>query len=142
MAFNLIKNLENIYYDKLSFKINSCVFINGNRAILPYSTDKENIHTKIDEISIRCTNAFKNIYEFCSRDRSFNEIISNLKIQYKNIDTNILTSFVKELIQKEFLISSLRPPLTANDQFDYLLTEIKSKLGDIDLLHHLVKLNF
>lgn len=140
--FNLIKNLENIYYDKLSFKINSCVFINGNRAILPYSTDKENIHTKIDEISIRCTNAFKNIYEFCSQDRSFNEIISNLKIQYKNIDTNILTSFVKELIQKEFLISSLRPPLTANDQFDYLLTEIKSKLGDIDLLHHLIEIKF
>ncbi|KDE49223.1 hypothetical protein DI43_19670 [Geobacillus sp. CAMR12739] len=39
-----------------------------------------------------------------------------------------LEHFLKQLIENEFLISNLRPPLTVMDQLDYLIKRLKESL--------------
>lgn len=121
---NFVKHIEKNYYLNLNFQFNSSLYIIGNRVFLPYNTD-----SKTDKISINLNRPFEIIYRnFRQADFfSFDNLIGYLQAEYPERDTEVFKSFLNTLIEKEFLISSLRPPLTNIDELDWVI----SKMNDI-----------
>ncbi|HBI1770653.1 TPA: lantibiotic dehydratase [Enterococcus faecalis] len=121
---NFVKYIEKNYYLNLNFQFNSSLYIVGDRVFLPYNTD-----SKTDKISINLNRPFEMIYrKFRQADFfSFETLIGYLQAEYPERDTKVLQSFLNTLIEKEFLISSLRPPLTNVDELDWVI----SKMNDI-----------
>lgn len=121
---NFVKHIEKNYYLNLNFQFNSSIYIIGNRVFLPYNTD-----SKTDKISINLNRPFEIIYRnFSQADFfSFDTLIGCLQAEYPERDREVFQSFLNTLIEKEFLISSLRPPLTNVDELDWVI----SKMNDI-----------
>ncbi|MHC5562284.1 lantibiotic dehydratase [Bacillus spizizenii] len=119
--YQLIRKLENEYTDRLSFTLNSACYIKGDRAYLLYSTDG-----KSEEVSVRATSVFYLINELCGESAAYQEIIRCLIDNYPNTPINKINQYVADLIDKEFLISNLRPPMTVSDQFQYLIAQAES----------------
>lgn len=120
--YQLIRKLENEYTDRLSFTLNSACYIKGDRAYLLYSTDG-----KSEEVSVRATSVFYLINELCGESAAYQDIIRCLIDNYPNTPINKINQYVADLIDKEFLISNLRPPMTVSDQFQYLIDQAESR---------------
>ncbi|KUP41058.1 Subtilin biosynthesis protein SpaB [Bacillus velezensis] len=119
--YQLIKKLESEYTELLSFTINPACYIKGDRAYLLYSTDG-----KSEEVSVRATSVFYLINELCGECVAYQEIIRSLTENYENTPISKINQYVEDLIDKEFLISNLRPPMTVSDQFQYLIAQAES----------------
>ncbi|WP_284680144.1 lantibiotic dehydratase family protein [Aceticella autotrophica] len=135
----LVKEIEIKYYQNLWFKNNAGIFIKGDRAVLVYSTVK-NEKDNIDEISIRATSAFKTTYELTKQRIKYSDLKANLLEKYPLENEEKINNFLKQLIESEFLISNLRPPLTVPDQFEYLIKEIRKSNINEKLLENLVSI--
>ena len=135
--FNVIKELEIKYRDKLFYKINEAAVINHGRVSLLNSTQK---NKKITNISIKHTKAFDLVYNLAKDYVPFVEIINELKKTYKDCNTNKFKIFLDELINNEYLISNLRPPLTKHGQFKYFLDQLKKVVSDKAYTDKLVKI--
>ncbi|MHC5268498.1 lantibiotic dehydratase [Enterococcus sp. LJL98] len=118
---NFVKYIEKNYYLNLNFKLNSSLYIIGSRVFLPYNTD-----SKTDKISINFNKPFEMIYhKFHKSDfLSFNDLLDYLQASYPERDSEIFRSFLNTLIEKEFLISNLRPPLTNIDELDWVISKM------------------
>ncbi|MFK4343969.1 MULTISPECIES: lantibiotic dehydratase [unclassified Paenibacillus] len=116
--FNMIKKLEKESADRLEFRMNDACYVKGDRAFLLYSTDG-----KADEISIGATPVFKIVYESCGEFVSFQDITRRLSQKYPHTEGGRIKDYVMELIDKEFLLSHLRPPLTVLDQYQYFIEQ-------------------
>jgi len=136
---NIVKDLEDKYYGSLTFKINDSIFIKGERALLIHSTDKED-NNRIGEISIRATKPFMTTYNLASDEIEYNKLKHILIDEYSIVDENKIDRFLKQLIEREFLISNLRPPLTVLDQFDYVIDEIKKTKIDMSTVNELIEI--
>ncbi|WPC43329.1 lantibiotic dehydratase [Clostridium sp. JS66] len=139
--YNIIKKLENDIEvnKKLTFIDNSSILFKGNRASIPYNTSKLKSNERINEISIRATNAFHIIYKLCKiKSRNYTDIVNSLIKMYPNTDKKRIEQFLNQLIEKEFLISNLRPPLTCNCELEYLINELEDKsINNDDILYKL-----
>ncbi|KAF0993637.1 lantibiotic dehydratase [Geobacillus sp. TFV-3] len=120
----IVKKLEQEQYDKLCFKINDSIFFKGERAYLLHSTLKDS-DKKVNEISARVTPPFKITYELACNLISYQKLKKELMKKFQNTSEGKIVHFLKQLIENEFLISNLRPPLTVMDQLDYLIKELK-----------------
>lgn len=134
---SIVKNLENEYFDFLTFKINDGIYIKGNRALLIHSTLKED-NNRIGEISVRATKPFMRTYELAKDCIEYNKLKQVLLDEYSNADEETIEKFLKQLIEKEYLISNLRPPLTVLDQFDYIINELKKLKIQIPIISDLI----
>jgi thiopeptide-type bacteriocin biosynthesis protein len=135
----IVKDLEDNYYKGLTFNVNDSIFIKGERALLIHSTDKED-NNRIGEISIRATKPFMKTYDLARDGIEYNKLKYILIDEYSIEDENKIDNFLKQLIEREFLISKLRPPLTVLDQFDYLINEIKKAKIEIPLVDELLEI--
>lgn len=135
----IVKDLEDNYYKNLNFKINDSIFIKGERALLIHSTDKED-NNRIGEISIRATKPFMRTCDLAKDGIEYNKLKYILINEYAIEDESKIDNFLKQLIEREFLISNLRPPLTVLDQFDYLIKEISKAKIEIPLVEELIEI--
>lgn len=127
---SFVKNIESKYTNILEYKVNSACCHFGNRVYIPYNTDSD------ARISILCSKPFKIIESICKNDLvSYRDIISNLKEEYPDRDLEVFNQYLNSLIEKEFLISELRPPLCNTNELNYVTNIIKnySELSDIYL---------
>lgn len=127
--FNIIKRMEKESPEYLTFKSNHACYVKGDRAYLPYSTGGQPA-----EISIRATPVFKLLYNSCHEFIRFSEIVEILEGHYPETSKQRIESYLKELIRKEFLISSLRPPLIILDQYQFFIDQIEDSVADFELL--------
>lgn len=134
--FKLIKKIELIEKDKLAYKLNGAVFEKGNRFSLLYSADQD-----VEEVCIRKTELFDIVHKTCKDYVSIDILNYHIMLRYPDIDKNRISTYMEELIRKEFLISDLRPSLTTDGQFDYLIKKIEEKQVDPILLEQLNKIN-
>ncbi|WP_238353917.1 lantibiotic dehydratase [Paenibacillus sp. 23TSA30-6] len=130
--FNMIKKVEIESADQLEFKLNSACYVKGDRAFLLYSTDG-----KSDEINIRATPVFSMLYDNCKKFILFQDITRMLSDKYPNTDEKRIKDYVMELIDKEFLISNLRPPLTVPDQYQYFIEQAERRGVAPEMITHL-----
>ena len=134
---SIVKNLEDNYFSYLTFKINDGIFIKGTRALLIHSTLKED-NNRIGEISVRATKPFMRTYELAKDCIEYGKLKQILLEEYPNADKETIEGFLKQLIEKEYLISNLRPPLTVLDQFDYIINELKKIEIQIPIVSDLI----
>ncbi|MDR1567768.1 MAG: lantibiotic dehydratase [Streptococcaceae bacterium] len=121
---NFVKHIEKNYYSDLNFQLNTGLYIIGNRVFLPYNTD-----SKTDRISINLNRPVEIIYNNLNQADflNFDKLIDYLQVEYPERDKEVFKAFLNTLVEKEFLISSLRPPLTNVDELDWVI----SKMNDI-----------
>lgn len=126
---NFVKYIEKKYYPSLDFQLNSSLYIIGNRVFLPYNTD-----SKTDKISINFNKPFEMVYTHLRRGDflSFDNLVAYLQAEYPERNKEVVELFLKTLIEKEFLISSLRPPLSNTDELGWVI----SKLNDFSAVKH------
>lgn len=125
--FEYIVEVEKKYYNQLKFKINNACYVNGNRVILMYSTQKD-----IDEISVRYTKVFELVEAACRIYKSYEEVYQEIQKNYPDVEVRVIEDYLQELIKKQILISSLRPPFTSRNQLEYLKLQCK-KMGLLEV---------
>lgn len=113
--YGYIRQLEQQYMTQLAFQVNNACCIRGNRAALIYTTEKNT-----EEISVRYTRVFEVIHKLCSEYRSFPEIFAAVKEEYQDVPDETIRTYIAELVERQILISSLRPPFNCKDQLQYL----------------------
>lgn len=119
----LVKEMTKRHYHNLSFKVNGSVYFKGERAYLLHSISHDT-NEKIDEISVRITKPLEMVIELAKGLVPYDNLATSLRSQFKNVPRDVIESFLMKLIENEFLISNLYPPLTNNQQFDYIINEM------------------
>ncbi|MGF7534232.1 lantibiotic dehydratase [Bacillus mexicanus] len=127
--YQFMRKLENEYTDRLSFVLNSACYMKGDRAYLLYSTDGTS-----EEVSVRATSVFHLVKELCGESTAYQDVIRCLVDNYPNTPINKINQYVTDLIDKEFLISNLRPPMTVSDQFQYVIVQAENSHIPNDLI--------
>ena len=132
----LVKSIENRSYQYLSYKANPIVYHKGNRVALPYITGTEDI-----DINMRNSRPVSLVYKLCKEEsRSYSFLLEYLHNEYKAVSMDVLHSTIKELIDKEILISNLRPPLS-KDELSYITQNMKGVPGLEDDINKLVEIS-
>ncbi|MFD1887073.1 lantibiotic dehydratase [Paenibacillus wenxiniae] len=136
--FLLIKRLEQECSVHLHFKLNPACYIKGDRAYLLYSLDGQS-----EDVQIRATPAFQILYEHSRMAISFPALVHTLLRYYPDTPAERIQHYVQQMVDQEFLISNLRPPLNVSDQFTFVIeqmeicqldTELIAQLGQIQRL--------
>lgn len=118
-----IKKIEMDKYSSLEYSVNRAIGVKGERIYLPYITGSDEV-----EVSMRNSTPVDTVVQFCENTtRTFDELLKRLKEKYLEVDTTKLKKFIKELVEKEVLISNLRPPLNIDNQTVYLQEQLSRK---------------
>lgn len=127
-----IAKLEQTYYKELSFKWNTVCIADGNRNLLLYTTTQD-----IEEISVRRTTVMDIVEEVCGEYTAFTEIVNRVQESYPEVETKVITLYVFDLIQKQILVSDLRPAISDKNPLDMLIKKVKDIDESIaDALNH------
>ncbi|WP_322923692.1 lantibiotic dehydratase [Paenibacillus campi] len=119
--FLLIKRLEQECSAQLYFKLNPACYMKGDRAYLLYSLDGQS-----EDVQIRATPAFQILYEHSRTASSFPALVQTLLHHYPDTPAERIQQYVQEMVNQEFLISNLRPPLNVSDQFAFVIEQLES----------------
>ncbi len=130
--FLLIKRVEQEHSVQLHFKLNPACYIKGDRAYLLYSIDG-----KSEDVQIRATPAFQILYEHSRIAASFPALVQTLLHYYPDTPAERIQHYVQEMVNQEFLISNLRPPLNASDQFAFVIEQLERCYLDPQLIAQL-----
>lgn len=118
-----IKKIEKDKYSSLEYSVNRAISVKGERICLPYITGSDEV-----EVSMRNSEPVDIIVQLCQNTRrTFGELLKILKEKYLEEDINKLKKFIKELVEKEVLISNLRPPLNVDNQMEYLQEQLNKR---------------
>ncbi len=119
---SLVREYELKNVDKVSYKMNSGLFLKGDRAFLPYSLDKKS------EINVKFVVPLRVIYRNCKREfKSYLQLVSAIQEEgYNDVPMEVFPSFFKELLKNNIIISKLRPPICNEDPLQYVLRELDS----------------
>ncbi|MCM3699013.1 lantibiotic dehydratase [Paenibacillus macerans] len=111
----------------MKVKRNAMVYKKGDRLENPYVSNL-GMFGKIDgEIatSIRWTNVLDLIMDNTQEFIEVNKLQELLSVKYSHVKEEKITNYIQELIRYEYLITSLRPPLTNVDLFKYVIMQVK-----------------
>ena len=133
--FKVVRDIEKEYMQHLCFGINGAYYVKGERAHLLYTTEEN-----VEEINMRRTNALK-VLEKLKGYTSFDEILGLLYSNYPEIEKSVLVNFLKQLVEKEVLISDIRVPLSCNNLIDDFIKRLNkySELDNISAKMELIK---
>ena len=121
-----IAKLEQTYYAQLNFKWNEVCINDGNRSLLLYTTTQD-----IEEISVRRTAVLKIVEETCREYTPYEVIVNKLQQKYTDVDRQVITAYLFDLIEKQILISDLRPALSDAEPLNWLIMKITAINKDI-----------
>ena len=118
---NLEKNEKVLV--KISVKFNEQCIIKGDRIYNPYITsetqeDEQNLYTAV---SIRLSEILLWIKQECSTSIVVKDLVEKIIAKKKNCSTDRVLFYIKQLIENNFLITELRPPLVNTDPLPYLI---------------------
>jgi len=135
--YGVIKKIEadESIRSRLRVRFNNFTFANGSRIEKPNKTflQLEDRSNGIPELStsIRYTGQVKAIEVKCDNFYSFSGLLNDIISQNPNAPVNKIETFLSQLLENEFLLSELRPPLISTDMLDYLL-RILDTIKDVE----------
>ena len=119
--FSFVKSYELNNLKKLTLKINTAAFHQGDRYVLPFTLNESE-----EDRSISNSRPVQLLMENCRKDyKRYEELLLVLKDNYPEVSSNVLTSFIHDLVSNDFLISDLRPPLCNINPLDYLVSKLE-----------------
>lgn len=128
-VYGVIKALESDPKLRLCLKVrfNDSVVEQGNRLENFNNTFLQNSENKEKGItSIRFTEPVKLIQEACSSFKKYGQLIDEISKCYENVAPVKIEILVKQLLDNEYLLSELRPPLCNTDPLEYLISVLVS----------------
>jgi len=131
-VYGLIKKIEsnNNVRNKLRVRFNDFTFVNGDRIEKPNKTsmqhNEEAKNTRELSTSIRYTDQVKKIEESCKEFRLLEDVINEVVSGNPDVSPKKIEIFFSQLLNNEFLLSELRPPLTNTDMLEYVVEILKS----------------
>lgn len=132
--------LNNIY-----ILCNDLVTINGTRLEIPYISNYGQIQKedKLDNItaSIRNTEQVQKVMELTKTPIKYKKLIKILKHNNPNVNKERIELFINQLMDNEYLITELRPPLTNTNPFNYVLSKLKNINEAKELYNSLVEID-
>ena len=122
-VYGVIKKIES---DKkiraaLPVRFNDFTYPNGSRIEKPNKTFMQLEEGNELSSSIRYTAQVKMLEQQCAGYTVFSGILDSIVQQNPNVPVNKIETFLSQLLENEFLLSRLRPPLINTDALDYLL---------------------
>lgn len=132
---NVIQMLESnpIVVKQLYVSVNSMAYFTGSRVKLPYVNRYGQKGGGIESSSIRSSPVVELVFALAEKPILFDELLTHIHNHYPQVEREIIDKFLNELLQQEFIISNLRPPLTITNTFKYVLEQIE-ELSGIDEL--------
>jgi len=125
--YGIIKKMEadNNIRRHLGVRFNDFTFANGSRIEKPNKTflQIEESSNDVPELStsIRYTGQVKAIETKCSDFHSFSVLLDNIISQNHTVPVEKIETFLSQLLENEYLLSKLRPPLINTDMLVYIL---------------------
>ncbi|WP_234117503.1 lantibiotic dehydratase [Clostridium hydrogenum] len=130
--YKLINSLEknkNIL-NSLTIYWNPIASFVGSRVEIPYlSVYTQECNDTINEgdtASIRASIVVKYIAKNTLHEIKYIDLVSLLKKEYDGISEEKITNLLKQLFEKEILITNLRPPLDIVSPYEYIMDKIKN----------------
>lgn len=111
----------------MKVKRNAQVYKKGDRLENPYVSNLGMFGKMDGEIatSIRWTDVLELIMDNTQEFIEVNKLQELLSIKYSHVEEEKIKNYIQELIRYEYLITSLRPPLTNVDLFKYVIMQVK-----------------
>lgn len=132
--YSVVKKIESNteIRKKLLVKSNNYTFVSGNRLEKPTRTFLQ-INGVSNEIgtSIRYTKQVQTVLEYANDLISYPDLLALIEKNNPTVPTEILELFLAQLLDNEFLITELRPPLFNVDPLTYVIN-ILSKIKDCE----------
>lgn len=115
----------------------------GNRLYLPFSTEcgqlrKKDMEKK-ENISITYSEVVKKVLDLAETHITVKELLQKLNNDYPGTDIKVMENFILQLVEQEYLITELRPPLTYDSPFDYVIDKLKVRVGEDRIWEDLLK---
>lgn len=131
--YGVVKQIESDNKVKryLQVRFNDFTFVHGNRiekpnrTVLQHRTDelKDDTGNEVAS-SIRYTAAVKAVESMSQQYISFHSLQEYLCGLNPDVPSEQIEAFLSQLLENEFLISELRPPLLNTDFFEYLMAKL------------------
>ena len=115
-----IRQLEETEPQALQFCWNGACYQKGKRVNLLYSMEKS-----VEEVSVRNTRLLELVREVAKTPQSYETIRAAIQNEYPDADREQISGYLKELAEKELLISNLRPPFDCENQLDYVAKQCR-----------------
>ncbi len=115
-----IAKMEQTYYARLSFKWNTVCIPDGNRDLLLYTTTQD-----VEEISVRRTAVLEIVKALCKEYTPYTKLVEEVQKRYQDVDKQVIERYLSDLIQKQILISNLRPTISEKEPFKRLVTQLE-----------------
>jgi lantibiotic biosynthesis protein len=115
--------------EQIKVSANPLVLKAGGRYILSYSTNygkQAGANINSEKISIKSSEAIDQVFELSRKPIILKELVEKMAHKYVEVDSHKIKEFVMQLLKQEFLISELRPPLTIESPFHYIMKKIEN----------------
>lgn len=145
--YKLINKLEKnkCILDNLVVTWNSVATFVGSRVEMPYlSVYAQECNESIDEgdiVSIRATSVVRYIAQVTNCGVKYRDLMGLMIKQYKDVSEETIDILLKQLLEKEILITDLRPPLDIISPYEYIINKVKDIKSAKDCLYDLEKVN-
>ncbi|MCP3776469.1 lantibiotic dehydratase [Paenibacillus sp. MZ04-78.2] len=129
--FAIINDLEKKeeVFKQLKFVNNPLVYHIGSRLKLPYQNFCNESAMKTGATSsatIKRTAVVDFVMNMTTTPIHFSDLFHEINKEIPNADEKVIIRFIKQLMNQEFLLSNLRPPLTDESPFKHLVETISS----------------
>ncbi|MCY9511361.1 lantibiotic dehydratase family protein, partial [Paenibacillus larvae] len=144
----LLKIIKNIEEDmnivkQLDVKFNLMAYKVGDRVKLPFITSYGEYTENNKDFKCVSIN-WNEVVDFTRKNTEAPIIMTQLnqliQEKYKQVDKQTIENFTFTLFKNEFLISTLRPPLTDENAFDYFIEKISYVEELYTLYEHLIEI--
>ncbi|GIF73574.1 lantibiotic dehydratase [Asanoa siamensis] len=106
---------------------NDLCFIRADRVVLPYlsgTSSDEPAHT-YRELSIRLIPPVRLVLDLAATPLAYRDLVRKLGEEFPNATEQAIEAMTGQLVEREILLTDLRPPLTTTDPLGYLIDRLR-----------------
>ena len=124
--FSVIKEIEKEekILQNLKIMVNPMCYNKSGRIINPYYYAKDNSHAR-ESISIKYTKQVRLVEELVKDRVSYKELYCKMQERNKDVPSEIIHNFLKDLLDKGYLLTELWSPLVNENPFEYLIKKLE-----------------
>lgn len=138
-----VENDESILKE-LYVTSNDLCTINGSRLEVPYISNYGELYkdtsSKNISASVRYTSQVEFVVNMSKKSIKYKDLLSLLKSNNPMKDKNKIEAFLRQLLNNEYIITEIRPPLTDTEPFQYVLSILRNIDAANDLYIELLKI--
>jgi thiopeptide-type bacteriocin biosynthesis protein len=116
--------------ERLRLVANDLCFVRGDRLVLPLVREETGERAPDDrEQTVRCTGAVRTALAAAREPIRHADLIDRMSEAYRDVAQDTIRRMVSELVEREFLLTDLRPPATTDDPVRHVLDRLPRGAG-------------